>query len=1135
MKGLWIYILLLGITLFADLWAQTGEDGYDPFGKQVDLISNGQDTVTVLLDKFLIPSTVTVSVDSLVLQENEDYVVDYRSGEIRWVQPPDSGQPVRIVYRQIPTRLQLEYRHWTASDSVVLGERGEGEVPLARPTAERASIEYGSELQRSGSVFRGITLGTDQGMRLQSGLRLQVSGNIAQNVEVVASLTDQNTPIQPEGNTQTLQEIDKVFVNILGPGFRTTLGDYVYQVDGIAFGSYSKKLQGAMGTVETALGELTLSAAASKGRFTTNHFMGQESNQGPYQLTGGQGERIIIVLAGTERVWVDGELMVRGEDNDYTIEYGNGQITFTRNRLITEESRITVDFEYSDQEFQKEIYGAATRVKVLDNRVALKGSFLREADDKDHPLETSLTDENRSVLATAGDDPDSAVVSGVNYVGENQGSYRQADSAGVVIYHYAGPDQGDYVVRFSYVGYGKGDYSLQGYGIYRYEGEGRGSYLPIVYLPVATHHQMVDLMTSVDLGRGISIEGEVGLSDQDLNTYSSVDDDDNVDAAFRGQFQLDPNPLRLFGKGLGTLGFTGSIRSVGDGFRSVGRMTEVEHGRKWGVEESSSWGGERIQELQGSYRPFDSWVIEGEMGSFKRGENLHSERKMISTTLSQAQVPRIAYQVERIRTEKTDGYRGLWLRQKGSVSGEKWGLSPSFHYEGEDRQEEVADSVRTGFRFDIFTGGLVFSKGAFRGEIQETFRDDGRYNGSLLDPYSSARTDQIRLDVRPGNAFSTSLMLTHRNRDYADPSLLDQKSDLADAKVRFSPWNRFVDGSLNYLFSSTQISQTVRDTINVGAGLGDYRYDEDLQELVPDPDGDIVYRTIQTGIFLPVNYVKAGGELRLDGSKLWNEQKGFRRFLSSWKSRSLVRIERRDRDRNFGEVNRSAFSPRWGSDPTLVMGLFSYYQDFEYVSRSSGFSLKLHFRKDDSENHQLLYEGLVHHIREEGVLVKGNMIQKLGLLFEYQRKMDLKDYSNRAWSNRNIRLHEWTVETSYRPQQKIEIALKAKFRTGRDRYPDPTREVHSLFLYPRFGYSFQGRGLLRAELEIGEVRSEPENRTLPYEILGGDQPGRTLRWTVLLTYQVTGHVMVTMNYRGRQEPWRDKLYQYGQVEVRAFF
>ena len=117
----------------------------------------------------------------------------------------------------------------------------------------------------------------------------------------------------------------------------------------------------------------------------------------------------------------------------------------------------------------------------------------------------------------------------------------------------------------------------------------------------------------------------------------------------------------------------------------------------------------------------------------------------------------------------------------------------------------------------------------------------------------------------------------------------------------------------------------------------------------------------------------------------------------------------------------------------------------------------------------------------------------------------------------------------------FEVALKTRVRLARDVHPEPATEAQSLFLFPRFGYSFRGRGHLRAELELGGVWSKPSDRALPYELLGGDQSGRTIRWSVLFAYQVTGHVMVTLNYRGRQEPWRKQLYQTGQVEVRAFF
>jgi hypothetical protein len=326
----------------------------------------------------------------------------------------------------------------------------------------------------------------------------------------------------------------------------------------------------------------------------------------------------------------------------------------------------------------------------------------------------------------------------------------------------------------------------------------------------------------------------------------------------------------------------------------------------------------------------------------------------------------------------------------------------------------------------------------------------------------------------------------------------------------------------------------VRDTVRVGPGLGNYRYDEVYQELVPDVDGDIIVRMIQTGAFLPVSELKLGGEVRWDGSRIWRNERGIRKFLAGWKSRSRIRIERRDRERRFGDVNRSAFRPRWGADTTLVMGLMSFHTDLEYASKASKFNMRLRYRQDDSENHQLLQEGLVRHVQERSIRVKGSPASSVGLLAEYQNRTESKDYTVRL-TDRDIHVDSWSLEASYRPKQKIEIALKGRVRIARDLNPDPVTRATGFFLIPRFGYAFRQRGHLRIELEAGDIRSEPENRSLPYEMLGGDQPGRTLRWTVLLTYRISGHVMATLNYRGRREPWRDRLYQTGQVEVRAFF
>ena len=81
-------------------------------------------------------------------------------------------------------------------------------------------------MQKSGTLIRGFTVGTNKDFSLNSGLRLQLSGRLSDEIEVVAALTDENTPIQPEGNTERLEELDKVFIQVKHPNAIGTFGDY---------------------------------------------------------------------------------------------------------------------------------------------------------------------------------------------------------------------------------------------------------------------------------------------------------------------------------------------------------------------------------------------------------------------------------------------------------------------------------------------------------------------------------------------------------------------------------------------------------------------------------------------------------------------------------------------------------------------------------------------------------------------------------------------------------------------------------------------------------------------------------------------------------------------------------------------
>ncbi len=334
------------------------------------------DTSIQLSHDIIIPNSESVYLDSLALTKSADYSIDYSTGRVHIAlkQRLDfrlHKYSIAIFYNFLPFSFQSFYRHKSYlvhRDSIT--NRTTTIVTNASTPGPFDNI-FGNELQKSGSIYRGFTIGTNRDLTLNSGFRLQFSGKLSSDVEIQAALTDENTPLQPEGNTQTIQELDNVFVQIKSNNYSATLGDFYFDLSDGEFGKLSRKLQGAEGTANFTSGGLsgavTVTGATSRGKYNTNQFPGIDGVQGPYQLYGKNNENNIVVIAGTEKVYIDGELMVRGEANDYAIDYSSSQITFSSKRLITNVSRIVVDFQYSDQSYTRNFFAVEANAKTISD------------------------------------------------------------------------------------------------------------------------------------------------------------------------------------------------------------------------------------------------------------------------------------------------------------------------------------------------------------------------------------------------------------------------------------------------------------------------------------------------------------------------------------------------------------------------------------------------------------------------------------------------------------------------------------------------------------------------------------------------------------------------------------------------
>ena len=213
-----------------------------------DTIHINFDNIYHLSNPTIIPYTETVQLDRKLLNRS-DYSISYENAELKLTNKIQYSifDTLVVTYQAITLDLKKEYE----KRKIVykFDEKSRDTLGTVKMESEPFSSEaiFGKGMEKSGTLVRGFTLGTNQDLTLQSGLRLQLSGKLADNIEVVAALTDENTPIQPEGNTAQLQELDKVFIQIRHPNAVATFGDFDLNEKYGEFGNVNRKLEGLLG------------------------------------------------------------------------------------------------------------------------------------------------------------------------------------------------------------------------------------------------------------------------------------------------------------------------------------------------------------------------------------------------------------------------------------------------------------------------------------------------------------------------------------------------------------------------------------------------------------------------------------------------------------------------------------------------------------------------------------------------------------------------------------------------------------------------------------------------------------------------------------------------------------------------
>lgn len=1038
--------------------------------------------------------------------------------------------------------------------------------PIVHRRVSRDDLFGSSNLQRSGSVSRGITVGTNQDATLQSGLRFELSGFITDDVEIIASLTDQSTPIQPDGTTQNLRELDRVFIQLSNRHSTLQLGDVDVNLRNSEFAQIDRRVQGL--SIETrfeTLGNYSSSASVVRGRFRVQEFTGRNGVQGPYRLTGAEGEQFIIVLAGTERVYLNGVRANRGEENDYIIDYSLGEIVFTTNRMITDITRITVDFQYVTQQYNRTLISAEAEYNALFNgRLSVAATVIRESDSRNLNTEFGLSDEEIEILRLAGNNPENAVVPG----GQNVGYIRDADFilyakkdtvlAGQtyeIFKNIPGDSSATWRVQFSRVGNGIGSYirkntTINGI-VYEWVGPEKGEYEPFYRIPAPQMHQMASLRSRFSVSESVDIFGEWAVSDYDRNRFSNLGNETNTDLAYLAGIRLRPIDTVL-----GKIDFNLRHRYTGSDFEFFDRTREVEFERNWNILTNEN-GYEQVTEAELGLSFSELTNIRMKSGMLKKPD-IESFRHIIGIQTQEPSIPDVKYQLEFSQsTIAPIDLESNWLKNNAylrySIPIKNHILTPTLSFEAEDRKRQIkdSDSLLTGsFSYIDVQPGIGYRYGnRFQANTVFTYRLDRRDSDGVMRFEAKTKGIELRTFINPHDQLSIRNTLLFREKEFSDYFIQNNQSEnntsvLIRNETDYRLLDDFMEITLFYEGGSESKPLMQETFIEVGSEIGNFVWldlnndgVQQIEEFFPAQtpnEGTFILQLLPSDELFSVNTVHTRFRSVVKPEALFRDDTGILgNILSNIEWTTVFEIREQNREASLVDILFLNFNTYQDRNNTID-GRFFWLQDLRLFKTQRIIDSRISI--DGSKGMRRRAAGL-----EETRTTNIRIDNTYRFLRKWSAGIEINKSFNELFSeqlmSRSYKIESLGIKPSirYDHTRSLQIGSGFTYNQKTDILPQiPARlTAYTIFTDANWFYRNKIQSYLRIEYRSNHLRGV-SSPTGAFELTDGAGVGNTWMWSLQGTYRINDYLRASLNYDGRTIKGRSAI-QTMRFSINAIF
>jgi hypothetical protein len=1119
----------------------------------------------------IIPRTFSIS--SI---PDSDYHLDFVKAILYWNKKP-SLDTINVSYRVFPFKLnpvaqRLNY------DSI-------SKIPFLMPLSFQNNDQYGNpkgifdfgNLNTTGSFGRQIAFGNSQDAVVNSTLNLQMQGMLGDSIEIRAAITDNNMPIQPEGNTQQLNQFDQVFLQFKKRTWQLNLGDIDIRQKQSYFLNFYKRLEGISfetnNRISRSVSSGTLvSGSIAKGKFTRNVFQGLEGNQGPYRLVGGNNEFFFIVLANTERVFLDGEIMQRGEDQDYVINYNTAEVTFTPKRMITKDSRIQVEFEYSDRNYLNANLYLSQDV-VINNKLKLHLGAFNNSDAKNSQINQTLDADQKSFLTNLGDSIQNAFYPNASLDTFAAGKilyqkiYFTTGSGVDSFYQYStNPDSANYSLSFVNVGQGKGNYIPDFNGangkVYRFvppiNNLKQGNYEPAVFLVSPKKQQLINLGIDYAIGKNTSLVSEVAMSNYDANTFSKINNGD--DRGYAAKFLLintmpfqtkRPKELKL----LTTLDY----EYVQNKFKPLERLRQVEFSRDWGLPLVTNPVTENIIKASAQLKDKNNNSFAYQFTNYTRSDDYKGFQNSFLHTLD-AKGWRFNNQFI-VTNFKTQNLIGYFLRptldmskELSKVAGIRLGVR--YALEQNQTKDKETDSLAFGsFSFDTYTVYLQSSQRRKNKYGINFFTRSDKYPvGKGLAAADKSYNINLQTELLSNERHQFLLNATYRKLKVLNPLLTPQKEDnsiLGRAEYLVNEWKGLVTGNLLYEIGAGQEQKRDFAYIEVPAGTGQYAWidynNDNVQQLnefeaAAFPDQAKFIRVFTpTNEFVKANYNTFNYSIALTPRAVMNlsQVKGFLKLISRVNLQSSMQVSKKSiANGNF------EFNPfKYGLADTALITLNTVFLNtfsFNRFSSVWGFDLS---NLQNSGKALLTYGYESRRLNYWLFKIRVNLSRSVTVDVNTKKEINSLSTANAQFQNKNYNIHGYLAEprfTFIRGTTFRFITSYSYDRKKNDTAFNGGQQAVSNALNFETKYNILRSASITGKLTLNSIDfktihpSNGANSTVGYIMLNGLLPGKNYLWNLSFTKTLLNNLELRFEYEGRK-PGNSRTVHRGTASLNALF